>query len=155
MSCAPGRITTPLCTVLLLASVCAQAQGVRLSRKEIPVAVVAAFEKDYPKATLKHAMKEQKDGHVTYEIESLDGTTGRDLQYLADGTLIEIEETLPMSGVPESVKASVAGKYPKGKIVKAEKVTRGAKVSYDIEIKEGKRKVALDLDDTGTILAKE
>ena len=150
-----GRLTTTLCTALLLAPVGAQAQEARIPRKKLPVAVLTAFEKAYPKATLKRAMKETKDGRVTFEIESLDGNTGRDLLYLANGTVIEIEETIPMAELPEPVKAAVVGKYPKGRIVKAEKVTRGAELSYDIEIRNGKRKVSLDLDAAGKVVGKQ
>lgn len=116
-----SHITTLFSTILLLAPAGARAQETRLSRKEIPSAVLAAFEKAYPKATIKHAMKESKDGRTTIEIESLDGTTGRDLQYMADGMVMEIEETIPMSEIPAPVIATVKGKHPKGKIVKAEK----------------------------------
>ncbi len=147
-----SHITTLFSTILLLAPAGARAQETRLSRKEIPSAVLAAFEKAYPKATIKHAMKESKDGRTTIEIESLDGTTGRDLQYMADGMVMEIEETIPMSEIPAPVIAAVKGKHPKGKIVKAEKVTRGAVVTYDIEIRNGKRKVSLDLDASGKLL---
>jgi lactam utilization protein B len=142
-----------LCTVLFLAlATGAHAQERKLSRKALPAPVLAAFQKAYPKAVIKAAAEETQNGVTTFEIESLDGKVARDLQYQADGTLVEIEETLALSEVPEAVKAAAAAKYPQGKLLKAEKVTKGAVTSYDIEIKTGRGKVSMEVDAAGKLL---
>ena len=133
----------------------APTQEKKLSKKNIPAPVLAAFHKAYPKATVRAAAEEQKDGKTTYEIESMDGKTARDLQYLADGTVVEIEETIAISEIPEAVKTAVTGRYPKGKIIKAEKVTKGQDVSYDVEMRADKGKVSIDVDAHGKVLKEE
>ncbi len=149
-------IETTICSALFLTlALGAQAQEKKLAKKDIPPPVLAAFQKAYPKAILKSVAEEKKDGKTTYEIESLDGKTGRDLHYLADGTVVEIEETIAIAEIPEAVKNAVTGKYPKGKIAKAEKVTKGSSVSYDIEIKTGKGMVSMDVDASGKVLKEE
>ena len=146
-------IGNTICSALFLTlAVGAQAGEKKLSKKNLPPAVLAAFQKTYPKADIKSAAEEKKDGKTTYEIESMDGKTARDLQYLADGTVLEIEETIAITEIPGATKAAVDGKYPKGKIVKVEKVTKGAAVSYDIEITTGKGRVSMDVDASGKVL---
>ena len=144
--------TTIYSALFLTLAAGAQAQEKKLSKKDIPAPVLAAFHKAYPKATIRAAAEEKKDGKITFEIESLDGKTARDLQYEADGTVVEIEETIAITEIPEAAKAAVTGKHPKGKIVKAEKVTKGSEVSYDIEIKTRKGKVSMDMDASGKVL---
>lgn len=134
---------------------CLQTQEKKISKKGIPPAVLAAFQKTYSKAVIKTVSKEKQDGKTTYEIESLEGVTARDLQYLSDGTVVEIEESLPSSELPESVKTSAAARYPKGKIVKAEKITKGLELSYGLGIKRGGTRVFLEVDPSGKVLKEE
>ena len=146
------HIKTILCSALFLAlAVHAPAQEKKVSPKKLPAAVLASFKQAYPKAVIKGASEENQAGKIIFEIESLDGKTARDLQYLADGTVVEIEETIAITEIPAAAKAAVAGKYPKGKIVKVERVTKGSMVSYDIEIKTGKKKVSMDVDANGKV----
>jgi hypothetical protein len=111
----------------------------KLTRKQMPAPVLAAFHKAYPSATIRGLAVETEHGQTTYEIESLDGKTRRDLSYLADGTLAEIEETIPESGLPAPVLAALKAKHPAAKLLKAEVDTKGAAVTYELRIQEGGR----------------
>jgi hypothetical protein len=124
----------------------------KIAKKNLPAPVMAAFQKAYPKATIKGASTEAEEGKTYYEIESLDGKVKRDLLYLADGTVAEIEETVAPADLPPPVKAAVTDKYPKGKISKAEMVTRGAVVAYDVVVKSGKTTVEMSIDPAGKVL---
>jgi hypothetical protein len=127
----------------------------KLAQKELPAAVMAAFQKAYPGDSISGASKETKDSVVYYEIESKAGTSERSIVYLSDGTVSEIEEGVSVSALPAAVSAGIAKHTPKGKIEKAERVTRGASVEYEVKIIAGKAKTELVLDSTGTVLKTE
>lgn len=105
------------------------------SKAKLPAAVEAAFKKAYPTATIKNSSSEKEDGKVQYEIESVDGKTDRDLVYLADGTLVSIEEAIDLAAVPAPVLAALKARYPKATVTKYEKLTKGTAVSYEMALK--------------------
>lgn len=131
------------------------AQEKKIARKDVPAAVLSAFEKSYPKATPKGFSKESEKGKTYYEIESVEGRTTRDILYLADGTVAEVEEGVSASDLPASVKTSVIKKYPEGKIVRAEKTTRNSSVTYEVRIRSGKSSYELAVDPSGKIVSEK
>lgn len=130
------RITTLLLTATLLATLAlpAAAKERKLSRAKVPTPVLTAFEKAYPKAHALSFAEEDKDGKACYEIESRDGTTRRDLLFAADGTILEIEETVSPADLPAAVRAAITRSAPKATIKRAEKVTRGDAVRFEVEL---------------------
>jgi hypothetical protein len=124
----------------------------KISKKKIPSAVLTAFKTDYPNATIKGQAVETEKGKKYYEIESVDGKTGRDLLYTPDGKISEIEEDMDISTLSAEMKGTVDKAYPGGKLVKAEKVTRGASTTYELHVKVGKKTKEVALDASGKIL---
>jgi hypothetical protein len=118
-------------------------------RVELPAPIKAAFEAAYPNATIKDVSTEKEDGETHYEVESMDGTMARDLIYRADGTVVEMEEALARTDLPQPVIDAAAVKYPNGKILKAERLTRGTTVSYELQIRVGKKTHQVVLDPAG------
>jgi hypothetical protein len=131
------------------------AQEKRLKKGEVPRAVLSAFEKAYPHATVKGYSSEPKDGKTAYEVESMEVKTHRDVLYAADGTVLEIEESMAVSDLPEEVRVAVKKDYPKGSIASAEKLTKGEATEYEVIVKHGKMKTEIRLDPSGKILEKE
>jgi hypothetical protein len=130
------------------------AQEKKISRKDVPPAVLAAFEKAYPHAKIRRTSTEVENGKTCFEIESLDGTQARDLLYLADGTVAEIEEVVAASQLPAPVKAAVGKEFAKAKIAKAERTTKGTEISYEVHVSLGSKKGSIVLDPTGKVLEK-
>ena len=127
----------------------AKEKEAKITARDVPAAVMMAFHTAYPKAEIKGTAKEMEDGKTYFEIESIDGGMSRDLLYLADGTVVEIEEGTDPAALPAPVKAAAAVKYPQGKIVKAEKTTRHGATTYDLQIVSGKAKANMSLDPDG------
>jgi Putative beta-lactamase-inhibitor-like, PepSY-like len=145
---APGA----LAFLLLLAgaaSVSAQDQEQEISCKAVPAAVRAAFEKSYPKASIKACAKEVEQDKTAYEIASMDGKIGRDVLYFADGTLIVVEETTTLNQLPEPVQQAVRKKYPRDPITLVEKIMRDDTVSYEFQIKHRGKTVETVFDAGG------
>ena len=107
---------------------------------KLPAPILAAFQAAYPHATIKAAAQEKDNGKLVWEVESLDNGLGRDLVYNPDGTVVEIEDEVPTAQLPGPVPAAVKAQFPGATIAKGEKVTRGATVSYELQLKGATRK---------------
>jgi len=138
-----------LTTLVLRLSAPAPAQEQGLTRKDVPQAVLAAFAQAYPKATIREYFQEVDRGQTVYEIESVEGKTTRHVLYSADGKLILVEESVNTSELPAGVKAALDKKFPGGKILMAEKVTKGAVVGYEFHVEHGGRTAEIVFDPQG------
>ena len=83
---------------------------------KLPPAIEATFKQKWPNAVAKHVSKETEDGKTQYEVESVDAGRRRDINFTPDGAVIQYEEELKPSEVPEAVLGAVAKRYPKAKI---------------------------------------
>jgi hypothetical protein len=128
------------------------AQEKKIKIKELPRAVSSAFKKEYPKAKITSASTEVEKGTTYYEIESTDGKTKRNLLLTADGTITEIEESIPMSALPPEVSGSFEKEFPNVKLDRAEKVTEGQAVTFEFHFNLGKVKKEVVIDPSGKIL---
>ncbi len=140
-------VAFPALIVGLSASTLAQEQ--RIMRKDVPKAVLTAFAQAYPKATIKGYSKEMDKGQVVYEIESVEGKTTRDVIYSADGNLILVEESVNTSELPLAVKSALDKRFPGGKILRAEKVTKGTVVGYEFRIEHNGKTSEIVFDPKG------
>ena len=121
----------------------------KIAKKDLPKEVASAFSKAYPNAVINGTSKETKKKTTYYEIESVEGKTHRDLLYKADGTIAEIEETIALTDAPPALQESITKDHPKASVAKVEKLTKGEKISYEVQIKEGKKSKELKFDSTG------
>jgi uncharacterized membrane protein YkoI len=146
-------ILSGLCAAICLTtSSTGLAQEKKITKKDVPAAVLSAFEKSYPHAMVKSFSKESENGKTYYEVESIEGKTPRDILYLSDGTATEVEEGVSTADLPASVKASVMKKHPEGKIIRAERTTRDSVVTYEMRVKSGKTTFEVVVDPSGKIV---
>lgn len=146
-------ISIALMAVRVVAAItCVSAQEKKLTQKQLPVAVQAAFHKAYPAAQIKGASSEVENGKTTYEVESVDGKINRDLLYSEDGSVVEIEETIALKGLPAEVSKALKTETGKGKVQKAEKLTKGETIEYEFVIGSGKDKREVVIDPAGKIV---
>ena len=115
----------------------AQVSKKKYTQKDLPAPVLAAFQKEYPKATIKEVSIEKSNGVTYWEIGSVDGKTTRDLLYLPEGKKVETEETIEYSQVPAVVRKTLSSQYPQGKVPKSEKLTKGNLVTYEFQVQDG------------------
>ena len=143
-------ITAVLACLLICLSTFAQETKVR--EKNVPAAVVRAFKSAYPQAQIRGYAKEKEHGKVFYEVESMDGTTHRDILYNPDGTVAEIEERIAATDLPAEAQQTIHQKYPRATITIAEKITIGDKIGYEVSAKQGKRRISLEFDADGKLV---
>ncbi|MCS7081299.1 MAG: hypothetical protein NZ585_14790 [Chloracidobacterium sp.] len=90
---------------------------------------------------------EVEDGTTVYEAELVVNGRKRDVRIDEAGTVLEIEEELPVGELPEKVKAAAT---QAGRILKAESVTKDGKiVCYEIDVKARGKKSELKLSPEG------
>src|SRR6267142_5920505 len=97
----------------------AAAQKKKITAKQVPAAVITAFKASYPNATIRGYAQEKENGKVFYEIESREGSTRRDVLYNPDGTVAEVEESIPATDLPADAQQAIKQKYPRAVIVLA------------------------------------
>ncbi|MCX6134606.1 MAG: PepSY-like domain-containing protein [Ignavibacteriales bacterium] len=138
--------------VFVAGMTCVSAQEKKLKPKQLPAAVQAAFQKAYPAAKIKGASSEVENGKTIYEVESVDGTINRDLLYSEDGSVLEIEETIALKALPDEVSKALKAETGKGKVQKAEKLTKGGTIQYEFVISSGKNTREVVIDPSGKIV---
>ena len=125
------------------------------TKNDIPAAIMAAFQEAYPKATIVSFGQEKIDSIIAFEIESKDGDVERNILYKLDGAVVEIEETISASALPDAVKTAIAEAYPKGKIEKRERLTRGKTVEYEVLVEQGEAAYEIVASPEGKIVRSE
>ena len=147
-----GVFSVALFGVIFIRSITeAIAADKRITKKEVPPAVLKAFSDSYPKAIVNGFGKETEHGKMYYELETVDGTLKRDLLYKADGTVAEIEETLTPQSIPETIDSAILKEMPKAIIIRGEKTISGGLVSFEVVVTSGKEKVRIVLNADGEI----
>lgn len=129
------------------------AQTKKFTVKDLPAAVKSAFTTAYPKAEIKGVDKEVEKGVTYYEIESIDGKLKRDLLYLADGKVFELEEAVAADAMPAAVTKALKANSKSYEFIKAEKVVRGSDVSFSVTFKNGKKTFESSVTDQGKVLS--
>jgi hypothetical protein len=110
----------------------ATAQERKLGRSQLPSAVVVTVDKETKGATIKGYATETEHGKKVYEAETIvDGHT-RDLQISSEGTLLEVEEEVPLASLPASVSQALTARAKGATIVKVESLRKGGQlVAYE------------------------
>jgi hypothetical protein len=131
------------------------AEEVEIKLKDLPAAVLTAFKQAYPNAKIKEASKEEENGQTVYEVESKDGKQARDLVYTADGKVLEVEEAMNFSQLPDAVQKAIQSHYPEAKVEKAEKVSKDAIVQFEVKLENDEEDVVMILDPSGKVVKSE
>ena len=127
------------------------------SGQEVPFAVLEAFKKAYPEAVNAKFEEEINNGEPVYEVEFIDQGVDIEASYLADGTLIQIEQEIQLEELPEAVIGAILEAYPDAILIEAEKIMAadGSVRSYEVEIEDDDVELEIHLDPNGTILDSE
>lgn len=104
----------------------------KLSDKEVPAAVTAAFQKNYPNAKEVKWEKEKDNYEAGFEWTKKDHSVLID----ASGNILETEIEIGIEALPADAKTYVAKNYAGQKIKEAATITdsKGV-VTYEVEIK--------------------
>ena len=137
----------------LVTVVGARADEEKVPLDKVPAAVMNAVKKKFPAAKIEEAAKEVEDGKTTYEIGIEQDERDITVSLKEDGTILEIEKEIAVKDLPSAVTGAIAAKYPRATLKKAEEVTEGEKVTYEvIVVPESKKAREVVLNRAGKIL---
>lgn len=99
-----------------------------------PAAVTGSVAKQFPASALSSCKSEGEHGHEQFEVKLVDqGGEHIEVDVAPDGTILQVEQMLPVDRVPAKVLAAFAAKYPGVTPTSAEKQTRpGKPATYEI-----------------------
>lgn len=129
-----------LAFVILAAPAAAEQDERKIRMKDLPAAVRDAFEKQFPQARVSGVSEEKADEGIVYEIECRWQGRKHDVTFKPDGSLVSVEETIPVEEVPAPVMAALKTQFPSARIRKAEKVTDSGVVAYEFELRKAAKK---------------
>jgi len=130
----------------------AQDDGKKYSEKDIPKIVLESFKKSYPNAEVIGYDVGKEKGIVTYEIETKEGNVFRDIEYTADGKILEVGEIIGINTLQDNVVNSINNKYQTAKILEAEKKTSGSEISYEVVVDYKNKKYEVLLNQNGNVI---
>ncbi len=147
-----GILSAAFVFISLEGSIVAHAKEQKLAREKVPVEVLSAFQKAYPQAVARGYEEEVKHGKTFYEIESKDGETNRDILFSPAGEIVEIEEMIQKTEIPQIIQQASAAKFPQAEIRRAEKIARNGNTYYEIEFKQGEKHFSKEFDAQGAFV---
>jgi hypothetical protein len=154
-----NRSAKPLCAAVAIAICVApplSARERRIKRSELPPAVEKTIVEQSKGATILGFTKEGAGTKAVYEVEMRVNGLSKDVSMNPDGSVAQVEVQVNMSGLPSDVKAGLASKAGKGKILKIESLTKQGKlVAYEAVVANGARKWEIQVGPDGKTLADE
>lgn len=123
----------------------------RVELKDLPARVQEAVREQTKGAKLLGLSEEIDAGKTVYEAEtSVDGRA-RDILIDATGAVLEIEEEVPLSSIPQAARSALERVAGGGKVQEVESVTKGGATSYEATIKENGKESKVSVTSDGTI----
>jgi hypothetical protein len=116
---------------LALAPATGLAQGQDLEAK-LPAPVKKTFRAKFPKAEIEKLDVEEEGGVTVYDLEFRDGTTEKETDIAADGTMLEFTVVIDAKDVPE------AAMGPIRKAAEGATMKRIERIEISYETKDGK-----------------
>ena len=124
----------------------------KVSRNALPSAVAAVADKESQGATLKGYSREVENGQTYYEVETIRNGKTRDVLIDRNGSVVEIEEEVAMSSLPEAVQKGLQSVAGAARVTKIESVTKGGTTTYEAAIRNGARKSEIKVDAQGKVV---
>jgi hypothetical protein len=130
-------------------------QEIKISSKALPIVIVKNLRMEYPGMRIIGATREIKNGDTVYEVICKDSTARRTITLHPDGIPIEIEEPMTIDKLPAAVTTAISKQYPKGKIMSLEMIMKGPEMTYEVLIKDNKKKSPVIYNMDGSVVKKK
>ena len=141
---------------LCAASTSAAAQEKRLKRSDLPATVQKAADEQTKGATVRGYSSETESGQLEYEVAMSVNGRSRDVSFATDGSILEIEQEVPVDSLPAAVHAALVQKAGAGRIMKVESLTKhGTLVAYEAQVRTGTKRSEVQVGPDGQPLAHE
>lgn len=148
------RIGSLVIVVAVTVSSLALAQEKKMRKSDLPAAVQKTAAEQSEGATVRGYATEMDGGKRLYEVELMKDGHSKDVSMSADGQVMEVEEQVDLTTLPDAVKTGLQEKAGKGMIKKVESLTKsGTLVAYEAQVTTGTKHSEVQVGPDGKTLA--
>jgi len=127
-----------------------------IHKADMPQAVRKTADAQRQGAVVRGYSKDSENGEVEYEEELLVNGHTKDITMDARGNVMEVEEEVALSSLPQSVQSALKNRAPQGQIRKVESLTKGGKlVAYEAQVYTNGKHSEIQVGPNGERLAHE
>ena len=124
----------------------------KVAVEELSQPVTDAINAAFPSGTIEEVTLEDENGTEIYEATVSANEVTYAVKVTLEGKLIEIEQEIQATELPEVVVGAVNDLYPGSSIEEIEKITRGENVIFEIELVSGGKEFDIELYGNGTVV---
>lgn len=133
-----------------------QAAEEKISKADLPPAVLKTAKQHSKGAIVKGYTKDTENGQLEYEVEMTVEGRAKDITIAPDGRLLEVEEQVEMNSLSARVQSTLNSRADGGTISKIESITKSGKlVAYEAQVMKGGRHVEIQVGPGGERLQDE
>jgi uncharacterized membrane protein YkoI len=149
-------IAVAAATMLFPIFVFSQEQEKKIPRSDLPPAVEKTLAEQSKNAEIRGFSEEKENGQIFYEAELIVNGHSKDVLVDVNGTMVEVEEQVPIESLPPAVREGLQAKAGSGKLIKVEKLTKKDKlVAYEAKILTNGKKSEVQVGPEGKPLNHE
>lgn len=134
---------------LLMLSLSMNACGQELSDADVPQAVKATFQKQFPGVA---KVKWELEDRAKYEANFHQNGTGTSATFDASGSWLETETEVKETDLPAPVRATLAARYAGYTVSGFERVQTPEGLAYELEAEKGERTLEVQFAADGAVL---
>ena len=125
----------------------------KIKKSDLPAAVQKTADEQSQGATVKGYNQEVENGKTYYEVELTVNGHSKDVSMDADSKVVEIEEEVALTSLPDAVHKGLTDQAKGGKITRVESLTKGGKlVAYEAQVVTGKKRSEIQVGPDGNPL---
>jgi hypothetical protein len=151
-----SRIFIPALITAIGFATAATAQEKKIQRSELPSEVGKTVVSQSEGATIRGFSKEVENGQLHYEVELMVNGHSKDVLMDSGGSILEVEEQVPIGSLPAGVRAGLQAKAGNGQLLKAESITKHDKlVAYEAQVRSSGKRTEVQVGPDGKPLDHE
>lgn len=130
----------------LFATATLSAQDLKMS--EVPSNLMSNFEKEYSNASDIEWEKEMDYFKVEFDVNRME----HEIWYDASGKIAKMEKEINETDLPQAIKSKINNSYASFKIDDIEMMEENGKITFEIELEDGRKEKTVIFDESGSVL---
>jgi hypothetical protein len=149
-------IAVAAATMLFPIFVFSQEQEKKIPRSDLPPAVEKTVAEQSKGARIRGFSEEKENGQTLYEAELIVNGHSKDVLVDVNGTIVEVEEQVPIESLPTAVREGLQAEAGSGKLIQVERLTKKDKlVAYEAKVLTNGKKSEVQVGPEGKPLDHE
>jgi uncharacterized membrane protein YkoI len=125
----------------------------RVRMENLPAPVQQTVREQSKGATVRGLSQETEGGKTNYEVELKVNGHNKDVLIDPTGAVVEIEEQVSLTSLPQAVRVSIEQKAGTGKIIEVESITKGGAVAaYEAHVRKAGKKSEIKVGPDGQLI---